>query len=315
MTTMTCCHGNDIGDGPISGRTFDEERALYNLHGAVVENCRFSGPADGESALKECRDVTVRGCDFDLRYPMWHADGFSMGGCKMSDTCRAPLWYARNGMVSDTLVNGVKCLRECDDVTVNGCTVDSPEFGWKCRRIKVRDCDISSEYIFLDSSDLDISELRMRGKYSFQYIRNAVIENSTLETKDAFWHSRDVTVRNCELKGEYLGWYSENLTLIGCRISGTQPLCYCRNLRLIDCTMEGTDLSFEYSDVQADIVGNIESVKNPRSGRIHAGSIGDLVLSDQVIECKCEVITEDGVMTWNGPVDDVQRSEPVGSSR
>ena len=80
MTTMICCHGNDIGDGPISGRTFDEERALYNLHGAVVENCRFSGPADGESALKECRDVTVRGCYFDLRYPMWHADGFSMGG-------------------------------------------------------------------------------------------------------------------------------------------------------------------------------------------------------------------------------------------
>ena len=69
------------------------------------------------------------------------------------------------------------------------------------------------------------------------------------------------------VKGEYLGWYSENLTLEKCRITGTQPLCYCKNLRLIECTMENTDLSFEYSEVDADIIGHIDSVKNPRSGR------------------------------------------------
>lgn len=72
------------------------------------------------------------------------------------------------------------------------------------------------------------------------------------------------------MRGEYLGWYSENLTLIRCHISGTQPLCYCENLHLIDCTMEGTDLSFEYSSVEAEVRGEILSVKNPRSGCIVA---------------------------------------------
>ena len=53
-------------------RTFDEERALYGLRGAAVRNCRFDGPADGESALKESSDIEVSGCYLNLRYPLWH---------------------------------------------------------------------------------------------------------------------------------------------------------------------------------------------------------------------------------------------------
>ena len=47
----------------------DEERALYGLNGAQVVRCVFEGPADGESALKECRDVHLDDCDLRLRYP------------------------------------------------------------------------------------------------------------------------------------------------------------------------------------------------------------------------------------------------------
>ena len=93
------------------------------------------------------------------------------------------------------------------------------------------------------------------------------------------------------MKGEYLGWYSENLTFIGCKIIGTQPLCYCKNLKLVDCETEGTDFSFEYSDVDAEIRGEILSVKNPRSGRIVADKIGELIYTDDSkYECRCIVI-------------------------
>ena len=43
----------------ISGQTFDEERALYGQDGIVVEDCRFDGPADGESAFKESKNLVV----------------------------------------------------------------------------------------------------------------------------------------------------------------------------------------------------------------------------------------------------------------
>lgn len=48
---------------------FDQERALYGLNGASVKNCKFDGPADGESAFKECSDIVVTDCFFNLRYP------------------------------------------------------------------------------------------------------------------------------------------------------------------------------------------------------------------------------------------------------
>lgn len=281
----------------VIGKTFDEERALYNLCDAEVRDCVFSGPADGESALKECRNIRVTGCDFRLRYPLWHARGFEVVDSSMTDDCRAALWYCTDGKVSGSRLHGVKCLRECDRVTVSGCDIDSVEFGWKCRDIDINDTCLKSEYPFLDGSGIRISGLTMDAKYSFQYVSDVRIENSVLRTKDAFWHSRNVTVVDSEVRGEYLGWYSDNLTLVNCRIMGTQPLCYCDNLRLIDCTMEDTDLSFEYSDVQAEVNGHIDSVKNPRSGRIHAGSIGELIIGDQVMECGCRIVTDDGAFS------------------
>lgn len=118
MAAMTESKDGNVGVNIVKGETLDGERALYNLRGALVEGCRFAGPADGESALKECRDVTVRGSDFELRYPLWHARGFSIESCRMTDTCRAPVWYAVDGTLSDSDISGVKCLRECEDVTV-----------------------------------------------------------------------------------------------------------------------------------------------------------------------------------------------------
>ena len=56
----------------IEGKNFDEERALYNEMHADVVRCNFAGPADGESVLKEARDITVSECTFSLRYSgMW----------------------------------------------------------------------------------------------------------------------------------------------------------------------------------------------------------------------------------------------------
>ena len=69
--------------------TLDEERALYGIHGAVVENCTFDGPADGESALKECGDIAVYNCDMRLRYPLWHVHRAELKDVRMTDTCRA----------------------------------------------------------------------------------------------------------------------------------------------------------------------------------------------------------------------------------
>ncbi len=271
-------------------KQYDEERALYHLMDTQVEDCTFAGPADGESVLKEARNISVINCRFSLRYPMWHDKCFTLMDSTMDELTRAALWYAENGKISHSTLGGIKAVRECSHINISDCKINSPEFGWKCNAISVESSEIVSEYLFLDSKNVRLNNVQMQGKYSFQYMENLEITNSTLDTKDAFWHSKNVTVRNCTVKGEYLAWFSDGLTLIDCKIIGTQPLCYCTNLKLVNCTMENCDLAFEYSDVSADIFGHIDSVKNPKSGRIIADSVGEVIMEDAVMECTGEVI-------------------------
>lgn len=274
----------------IENGTFDEERALYGLKHAAVKNCTFAGSADGESALKECRDVSAENCNFSLRYPIWHAEKFTVNECSMDEKTRAALWYCKDGLISGSNLGGIKALRECAGVKVLNSDIVSPEFGWRCNNIEMRGCKVISEYFMFESKNLVLNNVDFTGKYSFQYVKNAKIDNCDFTTKDAFWHSKNVTVKNTALKGEYLGWYSEGLTLVNCTISGTQPLCYCKNLRLIDCRMENCDLSFEYSDVVATVDGHILSIKNPRSGKITADSVGEIIFADNNIPCNGKVV-------------------------
>ena len=274
----------------IENQIFDAERALYGAHDCLIRNCTFDGPADGESALKECRNITVRDCDFRLRYPFWHVTGADVQNITMTDTCRAAFWYDRNVQVCDSTLGGIKAFREMDDCLLSGCTIDSREFGWFCRGLTIRDSRLVSEYPFFQCKNLDIEGLTMQGKYSFQYCENITIHNSVLDTKDAFWHAKNVTVYDSVVKGEYLAWYSENVRLVRCRIIGTQPLCYCKGLTLEDCTTEGCDLSFENSQVQVTVIGHIDSVKNPHLGAIRADSIGEIILDEYKWPGECDIL-------------------------
>lgn len=205
----------------ITGKQFDEERALYHLQNADVKDCVFAGPADGESVLKESRDVELTNCRFSLRYPMWHVKGFTMAESTMDDKTRAAIWYAENGSIADSVLGGIKAVRECAHICLERCQIESQEFGWKSQDITLTDTDITSEYLFMNSRDVKLRSVKMKGKYSFQYMENLEIDDCDLDTKDAFWHSKNVTMRDSIVKGEYLGWFSENLTLINCKIIGT----------------------------------------------------------------------------------------------
>ncbi|MBD5632247.1 MAG: DUF3737 family protein [Clostridia bacterium] len=274
----------------IQNKTLDEERALYGVCDTLIKNCTFAGETDGESALKECRNIGVENCSFSLRYPLWHAENFYVKDCKTDAFARAALWFCKDGEITLSTLEGIKVLRECERITVRNCNISSPESFWKCKNVTLNDCEIISEYLLLGSSDFKLKNVKMSGKYSFQYVENGVIENSTFDTKDAFWNSKNVYVKDSVLKGEYLGWYSDGLTLENCVICGTQPLCYCKNLKLINCRTEGCDLAFEMSDVEATIIGDVLSVKNPKSGFIEADFVGEVIKTAAPSPCTGKVI-------------------------
>lgn len=261
----------------IENMTTDTERALYGSSDITVRNCRFDGPADGESALKESSNVTVEGSYFNLRYPFWHVHGLSISSSSMTDKCRAAIWYSDNINISDTKLHGVKALRECQKARISSSSIISPEFGWSVHGLTMTDTTAESEYFLMRSSEIVFDNVTLKGKYSFQYVENAEISNCRFDTKDAFWHAKNVTVRDSIINGEYLAWYSEGLTLINCTIKGTQPLCYCKDLRLVNCRMEDCDLAFERSHVEAEITTPVISIKNPLSGHISVPSVDEII--------------------------------------
>lgn len=283
----------------IQDQRFDQERALYGLEDTLVKHCIFDGPADGESALKECTGVQVEDCFFDLRYSLWHDRGLTLKDCELTENCRAALWYDEDVSVTDSRLHGIKAFRECRGVQLSGCDILSEEFGWFTDDITLEDCTAESKYFLMKNRKVRAKNLQMSAKYSLQYIEDGLFEDCVIDSKDAFWHAKNVTIRNCILGGEYLAWYSENLTFENCKIIGTQPFCYCKNLTLIDCELVDSDLAFERSSVQATITTPVVSIKNPLTGsRIVVPQVGEIIRDidgadgEVIITCeKCESLS------------------------
>lgn len=273
----------------IVNQTFDEERALYGCDGVHVVNCRFDGPADGESAFKEGRDVRVEDCYFNLRYPFWHDHGLRIDNSEMTELCRAALWYSDDIEIANTNMHGIKALRECERIVIRDCDIKSPEYGWFSKDIEMTASKAEGEYFMMHAERLHFENVQLKGKYSFQYITDSVFENCNFDTKDAFWHAKNVVVRNSRVKGEYLAWYCENVTFENCIIEGTQPLCYCKGLKLINCEMHGADLAFEKSDVEATITTPVISIKNPHEGFIRVPAVEEIIRDEAASVCEITI--------------------------
>jgi len=220
----------------IKDQYFDGERPLYESRGLRLERVRIG---EGESGLKESRQIEAVDCEFEGKYVIWECEDVECRNCHFAESDRAPLWYDRNLRLYDCLIDAPKAFREIDHLTLERIRMtDGAEAFWYCRSGEISDLKIEQgTYAFMHAKDLSISQFWLIGKYAFQYARNIEIHNAILDTKDAFWESENCTVYDSEIKGEYLGWYSKNLRLVRCRISGTQPLCYCENLMMEDCVL------------------------------------------------------------------------------
>lgn len=277
----------------IKNTEFGGERPLFASHDIKLENVTVHA---GESALKECSNVEADRCRFEGKYPFWHVDGFVIRNSVFTPGARAALWYSRNLVMEDTLVEAPKMFREMDGVKlVNVSIPDAQETLWHCRNVELENVQVkNADYLFMHCDNIKIKDYRQDGNYSFQYCRNVEIRNAVINSKDAFWNTENVTVYDSEINGEYLGWHSRNLRLVNCRLSGTQPLCYAHGLVMENCVMaEDCDLAFEESELDATVNSVITSVKNPTSGVIRAKGYGEIIIDENIkapADCRIETI-------------------------
>ncbi len=266
----------------IENTHFDEERALFFLNDAQVSNCTFS---EGESPLKHGKNVKISNCNFISRYPVWYSNNIEMEGCTAMPDSRAGIWYTEDIKIKNCTIEAPKSIRRVKSLKLEDCSFpNGDETLWHCRDITISNASVTGDYFFMNSSNAEINGLMLNGKYSFDGAENVIIRNSTLISKDAFWNSKNITVYNSTVIGEYLGWNAENLTFIDCTLQSLQGFCYINNLVMKNCKTQSTTLAFEYSNVDADICGEIESVLNPSGGKISADKISELTLDPERVD-------------------------------
>lgn len=222
---------------------------------------------------------------FKWKYPLWYAKNIMARDCTWFEMGRAGVWYTQHIQVEDSAIEAPKNFRRCTDITLRNVSFpNAAETLWNCTGVNMDQVMAKGDYFAMNSENMKINGLTLYGNYSFDGAKNVEIRNSRLLSKDAFWNSENVTVYDSFISGEYLGWNARNLTLVNCTIESLQGMCYIANLVMKNCTLLNTTLAFEYSTVDAQINGKIDSVMNPSSGTIRADYIEELILEKDKVD-------------------------------
>lgn len=265
------------------------ERALFASQDMDIYDSIFD---QGESPLKESRDIRLYNSMFKWKYPLWYCRNIQAEDCTWFDMARAGVWYTDNIEVDRALIEAPKNFRRCDGVKLKHVNfVNAEETLWNCKNIGMTDVQARGDYFAMNCENIEIQNFELVGNYSFDGVKHMTMKNAKLLSKDAFWNTDQVTVYDSFISGEYLGWNAKNLTLINCTVESLQGMCYIDNLVMKNCKLINTTLAFEYSTVEADICSHIDSVINPTSGTITADSIGELILEKDRIKPELTRIT------------------------
>ena len=274
-------------------KTFTGERAEYHVNNVKYYDSEF---LDGESPLKECSNIELYNCSFKWKYPLWYSHNIKIFDSKFLINARSGIWYTDNVYIKDSLIEAPKQLRKANNITIiNTKITNAEETMWNCSDIKLYDVYVNGDYFGMNSKNIEVKNLKIDGNYIFDGGSNITIDNAYLNSKDALWNCENVIVSNSTSIGEYLAWNSKNLTFINCTIESNQGLCYIDGLKMINCKLINTNLCFELcKDIDAKIISNIDSVKNPINGIIEAKSIGEIILDDNMIDkTKTKIITKE----------------------
>lgn len=267
----------------IENKSFEGERSLFNSRDLFIRKCMFH---DGESPLKESRNLKIHDSTFQWKYPLWYCQNVICHNLTWLETARSGVWYTKHIEIYDSKIDAPKQFRRCEDIKlVNVNIKNASETLWKCKGIKAVNIKAKGDYFGFNSEDIEIDGFDLEGNYCFDGAKNIVIRNSKLKSKDSFWNTENVVVMNSEIDGEYIGWNSKNLTFINCKISSLQGFCYIENLKLVNCDLLDSSLIFEYcKDIDAEVKSVVESIKNPYSGKITVKGVKNLILDDSLID-------------------------------
>ena len=125
------------------------ERALFHARDLNIYDTIFD---DGESPLKESRNIELWGSMFRWKYPLWYCKNVKAHGCTWFEMARAGVWYTDDILVEDAVIEAPKNFRRCHGLTLRDVQLpNAAETLWNCQGVVMEDVAAKTVIICRDA--------------------------------------------------------------------------------------------------------------------------------------------------------------------
>ncbi|MBQ8309406.1 MAG: DUF3737 family protein [Clostridia bacterium] len=159
---------------------------LWYSDAIVVEDTKMHGV----KALRECRDVAIRGSD--ISSPEF---GWSVISLRMVDSvAEGEYFLLRAADFSLCRVNfkGKYSFQYVKDGVIEDCVLDTKDALWHAENVTVRNCTVKGEYLAWYSENLTLINCKISGTQPFCYCKNLKLINCEMYEADLAFEKSDV---------------------------------------------------------------------------------------------------------------------------
>jgi len=171
-------HGLKITDSEMTEKC---RAALWYSDHVEITGSRLHGI----KALRECRDVRIRGCD--IVSPEF---GWSVRGIRMEDTTAASEYFmmrSENLTFKNVTFKGKYSFQYIKNATFENCVFDTKDAFWHGENIIVKDSIVKGEYLAWYSDGLTLVNCKIIGTQPLCYCRNLkLVDCEMMDTDLAF---------------------------------------------------------------------------------------------------------------------------------
>ncbi len=143
-------------DKELKGAYLTGERPLFHGKKLHIEQTIFN---DGESPLKESRDIVLENSSFQWKYPLWYCKHVDVKECTWFDMARAGVWYTDDISVRDSIVEAPKNFRRCRGVTLTNVNFpNAEETLWNCTDVNLSYVQAHGDYFAMNCKNMQLDD-------------------------------------------------------------------------------------------------------------------------------------------------------------
>lgn len=264
-------------------RRFEENCALPKERDAYFESSVFLGA----KALSQAEECEFTDCQIQGQESFIGAKSLYFGSSFLVGSANGSFRNAQDIKCEHGELNASSLFGEAEGIHIHDCALPRCDSSFlKARNVDIADSEIGEgKELFRESEGISINHSEVKGNGLFDSARKVVIKESLVYGDGGFKNCHDVEIHNSYIAGDNLFLGGENITLNHCQIKCDSSFHDVKTLCLIDCRIDGGEGLFTgCENIDAEIHSDLQSIVNPKSGKIECGKVAELICDSLEVE-------------------------------